>query len=147
MTFSDYAEVAPGLFAGSHPEPEDPFDLGADVVVCLAPGTSVGSVPRNSVLVHWPIKDGPISEPEVPPGRRPSDRDLPRGGQDRLRALPGRENRSVSVAARVLMGQGMTAEEAILHVRERRRGSHDQGVNFPIAGGPHADVRCPVRPR
>ena len=36
MTFSDYAEVAPGLFVGAHPEPEDPFDLGANVVVCLA---------------------------------------------------------------------------------------------------------------
>ena len=27
MTFSDYAEVAPGLFVGAHPEHEDPFDL------------------------------------------------------------------------------------------------------------------------
>ena len=44
MTFRDYAEVAPGLFVGAHPEPEDPFDLGANVVVCLASGTSVREV-------------------------------------------------------------------------------------------------------
>ena len=58
MTFSDYAEIAPGLFVGGHPEPEDPFDLGATVVVCLTSGTSVRAVPRDGVLVHWPIKDG-----------------------------------------------------------------------------------------
>ena len=33
MTFSDFAEVVPGLYIGSHPEPEDPFELGATVVV------------------------------------------------------------------------------------------------------------------
>ena len=44
-TFSDYVEVDEGLFVGSHPESEDPFELGANVVVCLASGTSVEAVP------------------------------------------------------------------------------------------------------
>jgi hypothetical protein len=37
-TFSDYVEVDEGLFVGSYPEPEDPFELGANVAVCLASG-------------------------------------------------------------------------------------------------------------
>jgi hypothetical protein len=62
MTFSDYSEVNPGFFVGAHPRAGDPFELGADVVVCLTSGTSVGSVPRGSVLVHWPIEDGPVPD-------------------------------------------------------------------------------------
>jgi hypothetical protein len=62
VTFSDYAEVTPALFVGAHPEPEDPFVLGANVVVCLASGTSVREVPRNGLLVHWPIKDGSLPD-------------------------------------------------------------------------------------
>ncbi len=49
-SFSDYAEIAFGLYVGAHPEPEDPFELGATVVVCLAPETSVRSV---RATVFW----------------------------------------------------------------------------------------------
>ena len=123
MTFSDYAEVAPGLFVGAHPEPEDPFDLGANVVVCLASGTSVGEVPRDGLLIHWPIKDGPVPDQETLRGvAHLIVRCLGSGESVYLHCQAGM-NRSVLVAALVLMHQGMTAEEAIERVRERRHGS------------------------
>ena len=123
MTFKDYAEIVPGLFVGAHPEPEDPFELGATVVVCLSGHSSVQHVPPRSMFVHWPIKDGPVPPPD-------SLRNLAclinaclgEGAVVYLHCMAGM-NRSVLVAARVLMEQGMTAEEAIEHVRERRRGS------------------------
>jgi protein-tyrosine phosphatase len=121
--FSDFAELAPGLFVGAHPEPEDPFELGATVVVCLASGTSVRSVPRDGVLVHWPIPDGPVP-----------DSDTLRGVASLVAACLRSEavvyvhcqagmNRSALVAARVLMEQGMSAQAAIETVREQRKGS------------------------
>ena len=123
MTFSDYAEVTPGLFVGAHPEPEDPFDLGANVVVCLASGTSVGEVPRNGLLIHWPIKDEPVPDPETLRGVADLIvRCLGSGASVYLHCQAGM-NRSVLVGALVLMHQGMTAEEAIERVRERRHGS------------------------
>jgi protein-tyrosine phosphatase len=123
LTFSDYAEVTPGLFVGAHPEPEDPFDLGANVVVCLASGTSVGEVPRNGLLIHWPIKDGPVPDPETLRGIADLIvRCLGSGASVYLHCQAGM-NRSVLVGALVLMHQGMTAEEAIERVRERRHGS------------------------
>ncbi len=113
----------PGLFVGSHPEPEDPFELGADVVVCLASGTSVGSVPRNSVLVHWPIKDGPVPRAEVLRSLARLIRTcLDEGAVVYVHCQAGM-NRSALVVARVLMAQGKTAEEAIERIRERRKGS------------------------
>jgi protein-tyrosine phosphatase len=108
---------------GSHPEPEDPFELGVNVVVCLASGPSVDAVPQGSMLVHWPIKDGPV--PEVDELR----------GLARLIAscLTARAivyvhcqagmNRSALVVARTLIERGVTAREAIDRVRERRKGS------------------------
>ena len=108
MTFSDYAEVTPGLFVGAHPEPEDPFDLGENVVVCLASGTSVGEVPRNGLLIHWPIKDGPVPHPETLRGIADLIvRCLGSGASVYLHCQAGM-NRSVLVAALVLMHQGMT---------------------------------------
>ncbi len=35
MTFTDVVDVIPGLYIGSHPEPDDPFELGANVVVSV----------------------------------------------------------------------------------------------------------------
>ena len=123
MTFSDYAEVVPGLFVGAHPEPEDPFDLGANVVVCLASGTSVREVPRNGLLIHWPIKDGPVPDQETLRGVAALiARCLDSGSGVYLHCQAGM-NRSVLVAALVLMERGMSAEEAIELVRERRHGS------------------------
>jgi protein-tyrosine phosphatase len=122
-SFSDFAEVVPGLFVGAHPEPEDPFDLGATVVVCLASGTSVRSVPRDGVLVHWPIEDGPIPDPETLRGVASLIASCLRSGAVVYVHCQAGMNRSALVTARVLMEQGMTAEEAIEAVRERRRGS------------------------
>jgi protein-tyrosine phosphatase len=123
VTFNDYAEVGPGLFVGAHPEPEDPFELGADVVVCLASGTSVGHVPRESVLVHWPIEDGPIPNVDILRGvARLIDGFLRLGKVVYVHCQAGM-NRSVLVVASVLMEQGMTAHDAIDQVRERRKGS------------------------
>jgi len=122
-SFSDFAEVAPGLFIGAHPEPEDPFDMGATVVVCLASGTSVRSVPRDGVLVHWPIKDGPVPEPETLRGIASLVAVCLRSGAVVYIHCQAGVNRSALVAARILMEQGMTAEQAIETVREQRRGS------------------------
>lgn len=123
LAFTDFAEVAPGLYLGSHPEPEDPFELGANVVVCLASGTSVKSVPRGAVLVHWPIKDGPVPQTAVLRSlARFVDTCLHDGAVVYIHCQAGM-NRSVLVAARVLMERGMTAEEAIALVRDRRNGS------------------------
>jgi protein-tyrosine phosphatase len=123
LSFNDFAELVPGLFVGSHPEPEDPFELGADVVVCLASGTSVKLVPRGTVLVHWPIKDGPVPPPAVLRSlARFVDTSLREEAAVYVHCQAGM-NRSVLVAARVLMERGMTAEQAIELVRNRRSGS------------------------
>lgn len=122
-SFSDFAEVAPGLSIGAHTEPEDPSDLGATIVVCLASGTSVRSVPRDGVLVHWPIKDGPVPELETVRGIASLIAARLRSGAVVYVHCQAGVNRSALVAARVLMEQGMTAEQAIETVRERRRGS------------------------
>ena len=37
MTFSDFNEVVPKLYIGSHPEPEDPFVMGANVLFLSRP--------------------------------------------------------------------------------------------------------------
>jgi protein-tyrosine phosphatase len=122
-SFSDFAEIGPGLFVGAHPEPEDPFELGASVVVCLTSGTSVRSVPQNGVLVHWPIKDGPVPEPETLRGLASLIAACLRSGAVVYVHCQAGVNRSALVTARVLMEQGMTAERAIQTVRERRPGS------------------------
>jgi protein-tyrosine phosphatase len=123
FSFSDYAEIVPGLFVGAHPEPEDPFDLGATVVVCLTSGTSVRSVPRDGVLVHWPIEDGPIPDTETLRGVASLVAACLRSGAVVYVHCQAGMNRSALVVARVLMAQGMSADEAIRTIRGRRRGS------------------------
>ena len=123
MTFSDFTAVVPGLYIGSHPEPEDPFQLGATVVVCLTPDTSARSVPRNGVLIHWPIKDGPIPMPEILDGVASFvDTAMKTGAAVYVHCQAGM-NRSALVVARVLMKRGIGAQEAIDLVQERREGS------------------------
>jgi protein-tyrosine phosphatase len=123
VTFSDFTAVVPGLYIGSHPEPEDPFQLGASVVVCLTPDTSARSVPRNGVLLHWPIKDGPIPMPEILDGVASFvDTTMKTGAAVYVHCQAGM-NRSALVVARVLMKRGISAQEAIDLVRERRQGS------------------------
>jgi protein-tyrosine phosphatase len=122
-SFKDFAEVAEGLFVGSHPEPENPFDLGADVVVCLASGTSCSEVPRDALLVHWPIKDGPVPDEQTLRAIAELVASCLRSGAVVYMHCQAGMNRSVLVAGRVLMEQGLTAEQAIERVRERRKGS------------------------
>lgn len=123
MSFSDFAEVVPGLYIGAHPEPEDPFELGATVVVSLTTGTSARSVPRNGVLIHWPIEDGPIPQPEVLDSLASFiDTTLRVSAAVYVHCQAGM-NRSALVVARVLMARGMSAEDAIDLVRERRKDS------------------------
>jgi hypothetical protein len=64
-TYYDAVEVDDGLWVGSHPEPHDPFELGADVVVTLTLEASTATVPPGRLLIHWPIKDGPVPRPGV----------------------------------------------------------------------------------
>jgi protein-tyrosine phosphatase len=97
--------------------------VGANVVVCLASGTSVEAVPQGSMLVHWPIQDGPVPEAEMLNGlARLIAGCLTWGAVVYVHCQAGM-NRSALVVARVLMEQGMTAREAIDRVRERRKGS------------------------
>jgi protein-tyrosine phosphatase len=145
MTFRDYVELAPGLFVGGHPEPEDPFELGATVVVCLTDHSSVRQVPPGKLFVHWPIKDGPVP-PEEPLRNlaRLVDSCLGSGAVVYLHCRAGM-NRSVLVAARVLMERGMSAEEAIAHVRDRRHGSlSDEYADWLRAEGVHHPRRAPT---
>jgi protein-tyrosine phosphatase len=123
VTFSDFNAVVPKLYIGSHPEPEDPFDLGANVVVSLTSDTSARSVPRNGALIHWHIKDGPIPPPEILDAVASFvDTCLQLGSTVYVHCQAGM-NRSALVVARILMVQGMSARDAIDLVRERRQGS------------------------
>jgi poly(ADP-ribose) glycohydrolase ARH3 len=122
-TYDDAVEVDDGLWVGSHPEPQDPFELGADVVVTLTLEPSVTSPPPGKLLIHWPIRDGPIPRPGVLRGLvRLISNCLDERGTVFIHCRSG-VNRSCLVAARVLMERHMTAEQAIDRVRERRSGS------------------------
>lgn len=141
MTFSDFAEVVPGLHIGSHPEPEDPFILGATVVVSLTSGTSARSVPRHGVLIHWPIKDGPIPPPEILDAVASFiDTCLEVGNAVFVHCQAGM-NRSALVVARILMKRGMSAREAIDLVRERRQGALGDEYADWLLSHPIADKR------
>jgi protein-tyrosine phosphatase len=75
------------------------------------------------LFIHWPIKDGPVPDQETLRGVADLIvRCLGSGASVYLHCQAGM-NRSVLVAALVLMHQGMTAEDAIERVRERRHGS------------------------
>jgi protein-tyrosine phosphatase len=123
MTFSDFAEVVPGLYIGSHPEPEDPFELGATVVVCLTSGSSAHLVPRNGMLIHWSIKDGPIPDVETLKGVTSLVLTRLDAGDAVYIHCQAGMNRSALVTAYVLMERGMSAAEAIDLVRKRRSGA------------------------
>ena len=81
------------------------------------------SVPRDGVLVHWPIEDGPAPDPETLRGVASLIASWLRSGAVVYVHCQAGMNRSALVTARVLMEQGLTAEEAIQAVRDRRRGS------------------------
>ena len=139
VTFSDYAEVVPGLYIGSHPEPEDPFELGATVVVTLTSGTTARAVPRHGVLIHWPIKDGPIPPLEVLEGVVSLIVTTMNAGAVVYVHCQAGLNRSALVVARVLMASGMTAQQAIDRVRERRSGAlGDEYADWLLSNPPGA---------
>ena len=120
---SDFAEVVPRLYVGAHPEPESAFDFGADVVVCLTANPAIPSPHSGRLLVHWPIKDGPVPRPEILRSVAGLiDTFLKQGAVVYVHCQAGM-NRSALVVGRVLMAQGMTADEAIALVRDRRKGS------------------------
>ena len=134
MTFSDLAEVVPGLYIGSNPEPEDPFSLGANVVVSLISTTTERSIPLNGVLVQWPIKDGPVPVPQVLDSLASFiDTTLRLGATVYVHCEAGM-NRSALVVGRVLMIRGMAGAEAVARVRDRRAGSlSDEYANWLIS--------------
>ena len=120
MDFDNFAEITTGLYVGGFPAPHDPFELGATVVVCLTSEPSVTRAPAGGLFIHWPVKDGPIPPAETLRSLvRLIDARLREGAVVYVHCLAGR-NRSPLVAARVLMDQGMTADEAIALVRARR---------------------------
>jgi hypothetical protein len=123
VTFSDYAEVVERLYLGSDPSPEDVFERGATMVVSLIPDVSSRSVPRSGILIHWPIKDGPVPPPEILDGVASLIEICRRSGSVVYVHCAAGMNRSALVVARVLMKQGMSAQDAIDLVRQRRVGS------------------------
>jgi hypothetical protein len=140
VTFSDFNAVVPGLYIGSHPEPDDPFDLGPTVVVSLTPETSARSVPRNGVLIHWPIKDGPVPPPAILEAVACFIEVCLETGSTVYVHCQAGMNRSALVVARILMKRGASAREAIDLVRERRQGSlsdeyADWLLSHPIGDG------------
>ena len=140
MTFSDFAELVPGLHIGSHPEPEDPFELGATVVVSLTSGTSARAIPRYGVLIHWPIEDGPIPPPEILDAVASFiDVCLEVGNAVFVHCQSG-INRSALVVARILMKRGMSAQDAIDLVRERRKGALSDGYADWLVSHPLGDA-------
>jgi protein-tyrosine phosphatase len=144
MTFTDFVDVIPGLYIGSHPEPDDPFELGANVVVSLTSDTTARSVPRNGLLIHWPIKDGPIPPVETLDAIASFIvTRLEVGSVVYVHCRAGM-NRSALVVARVLMERGVSAREAIDLVRARRQGSlsdeyADWLLAHPIEASPDAE--------
>lgn len=80
---------------------------------CLTSEPSVTRAPAGGLFLHWPVKDGPIPPTETLRGLvQLIDARLREGAVVFVHCLAGR-NRSPLVAARVLMEQGMTADEAI----------------------------------
>jgi dual specificity protein phosphatase-like protein len=122
--YSDFARISDGLFVGSHPEGKiDPFDLGADVVVTLTGEPSTSGVPRGKLLIHWPIKDGPIPRLSVlRPLARLIASCIEDGASVFVHCAAGM-NRSCLVAGLVLIEQGMSGSDAVERVRDRRKGS------------------------
>jgi protein-tyrosine phosphatase len=121
--FTDFVEVIPNLFLGSHPEGHDPFAFGAQVVVCLSSNASVEAPPSDGMFLHWPIQDGPLPD-------EATLRHLARFIAD----LVGRSltvfvhcdaglNRSALLVGRVLVERGMSPADAVRLIRARRKGS------------------------
>jgi protein-tyrosine phosphatase len=75
------------------------------------------------MLVHWPIKDGPVPEVDELRGLARLIAGCLTGGAVVYVHCQAGMNRSALVVARALMQRGMTAREAIDRVRERRKGS------------------------
>jgi len=120
--YRDYTEIAPNLLVGSFPWKADPFETGASAVVDLAFRPSVERAPRDRIYVHWPIEDGPIP----PEGVMRALCSLLAEWLSRdlvvLVHCDAGMNRSALIAARVLMAQGMDAEEVIARMRAARPG-------------------------
>jgi hypothetical protein len=122
--YRDYAQIADGLFVGSHPQGDaDPFELGADVVITLTGEPSTAIVPRGKLLIHWPIKDGPIPRGSVlRPLAQLISACIDDGASVFVHCRAGM-NRSCLVAGMVLIERGMTGREAVRLIRKRRDGS------------------------
>jgi poly(ADP-ribose) glycohydrolase ARH3 len=154
-TYDDAVEIDDGLWVGSHPDPDDPFELGADVVVTLTLEAAAKAVPPGKLLIHWPIRDGPVPRPGVLRGlvRLISDCIDDRGVVF-VHCRAGM-NRSCLVAGRTLMERGMTAEQAIERVRERRTGSlsdeyaawlrFEEEARVPQSDGAETRIRAKYR--
>jgi protein-tyrosine phosphatase len=134
--FRGSAEIGPGLHVSSDPAPENAFEVRLpanveglrnvgvrpDVVVSFIP-TSSHVLNRDQMLIVWPIKDGPVPVPQVACSLAALVASQLRAGHRVLLHCSAGMNRSVLIAALVLMEQGMTADQAIARVRERRSGS------------------------
>jgi hypothetical protein len=121
--FSDFVNVAPGLFFGAHPEGKDPFALGPTVVVCLSTRSSSEEATSGRMYVHWPIKDGPLPEIAALDGLAAMLAGWLSLGVGVFIHCDAGMNRSALVAARVLIEQGIDPKDAVALVRERRPGA------------------------
>jgi protein-tyrosine phosphatase len=120
-------EVVPGLYISGHPDHSNDFlRKGVHAVVDLE-GDIDTAVPeaeeqkQTTLYVYWPIEDGPMpDEATVRALASFVARALERGSKVLVHCRSG-HNRSGLICARVLIEQGMSPEEAVKTVREKRK--------------------------
>ncbi|MGZ8578851.1 MAG: protein-tyrosine phosphatase family protein, partial [Actinomycetota bacterium] len=127
MTYSDYVEVIPGLFLGSHPEEDDAFIHGAAAVVCLSDRLSTSGAPRDHLYVQWAIKDGPVPDEASLHAVCALIRAWLEAGRSVFVHCDAGMNRSALVVAAVLVTSGMAPDDAVSLVRSKRQGSLGEG--------------------
>lgn len=123
MPYTDFVQIAPGLFLGSHPEEEDAFVHGPSTVICLSQRASAVHPPPGTLFVHWYIKDGPVPDQDfLSPIVDLINARLRSDGSVFVHCDAGM-NRSALVVAAALIRNGMLPADAIETVRSKRPGA------------------------
>jgi hypothetical protein len=134
MTYTDYVEVIPGLYLGSHPEEDDAFVRGPAAVVCLSERLSTSGAPRDRLFVQWAIKDGPVPDEASLRALSALIRAWHASGRSVFVHCDAGMNRSALVVGAVLIASGMAPRDAVELVRTRRQGSLGDGYAAYLLG-------------
>jgi rhodanese-related sulfurtransferase len=120
-------EVVPGLYISGHPDDASDFlDRGVHTVIDLE-GEIDTSAPDGedasgkTLYLYWPIEDGPLPHPPTIRGIARFVSGVMDDDKKVLVHCRSGHNRSGMICARVLIEQGMSPDDAIAIVRERRR--------------------------